>query len=45
MQGSTPEVEVFEVQPQELLSGLIEVIRETDRRIGYYETKKWLGSM
>ena len=43
MQGSTPEVEVFEVQPQELLSGLIEVIRETDRRIGYYEMKKMAG--
>ncbi|SIS42056.1 MAG: hypothetical protein C9355_06055 [Thalassolituus maritimus] len=43
MQGSIPEIEVFEVQPQELLSGLIEVIRETDRRIGYYEMKKMAG--
>lgn len=32
--------EVVEVQPRELLMGLAEVIRETQRSIGYYEVKK-----
>ncbi|WP_276679893.1 AHH domain-containing protein [Thalassolituus oleivorans] len=43
MKASTTEVEVVEVQPHELLNGLIEVIRETDRTIGYYEMKKMVG--
>lgn len=34
------EIDVYEVQPQELMFGLIEVIRETQERIGYYELKK-----
>ena len=33
------ETEVIEVQPQELLVGLAEVIRETQRKVGYYEVK------
>lgn len=32
--------EVIEVQPHELLMGLAEVIRETQRNIGYYEMKR-----
>lgn len=32
--------EVIEIQPHELLMGLAEVIRETQRNIGYYEMKK-----
>jgi len=34
------EVDVYEVQPHELMHGLIEVIRETEKQIGYYEMKK-----
>lgn len=34
------EANVYEVQPQELMVGLIEVIRETEKEIGYYEMKK-----
>lgn len=34
------EVDVYEVQPHELMAGLIEVIRETEKQIGYYEMKK-----
>ncbi|GLS27603.1 AHH domain-containing protein [Marinibactrum halimedae] len=33
-------VDVYEVQPHELVCGLIEVIRETEKQIGYYEMKK-----
>lgn len=36
-QGDT---EVYEVQPHEMLMGIAEVIRETQREIGYYEVKK-----
>ncbi len=32
--------EVFEVQPHELLMGLADVIRETQKSIGYFEVKK-----
>ena len=32
--------EVYEVQPHELMTGLIDVIRETQKEIGYYEMKK-----
>ncbi len=34
------DVEVYEVQPHELMIGLIEVIRETEKQIGYYEMKE-----
>lgn len=34
------EIDVYEVQPHELMVGLIEVIRETEKQIGYYEMKK-----
>ncbi len=37
------EVDVYEVQPQELMIGLIEIIRETNEQIGYYEMKKMTG--
>ena len=33
-------VDVYEVQPHELMQGLIEVIRETEKQIGYYEMKE-----
>ncbi len=33
-------IDVYEVQPHELMIGLIEVIRETEKKIGYYEMKK-----
>lgn len=38
------EVEVYEVQPHELMVGLIEVIRETETQIGYYEMKEMTSS-
>ncbi|VAW87565.1 hypothetical protein MNBD_GAMMA16-1419 [hydrothermal vent metagenome] len=38
--GSDLEAEVIEVQPHELMLGLIEVIRETDESIGYYKMKE-----
>jgi len=38
------EVDVYEVQPNELMMGLVEVIRETERQIGYYEMKEMVGS-
>lgn len=38
-QGDDNEVEVFEVQQHELMLGLVEVIKETQERIGYYEMK------
>ena len=34
------DVEVYEVQPHELMIGLIEVIRETQKQVGYYEMKE-----
>lgn len=34
------EVDVYEVQPHELMTGLIDVIRETQRQFGYYEMKE-----
>lgn len=37
-------VNVFEVQPHELMLGLVDVIRETQERIGYYEMKKMAGN-
>jgi len=33
-------VDTYEVQPHELMIGLIEVIRETEKQIGYYEMQK-----
>lgn len=32
-------IDVCEVQPHELMSGLIDIIRETQNKIGYYEMK------
>ena len=37
---SKSNVDVYEVQPHELMIGLIDVIRETEKQIGYYEMKK-----
>ena len=37
---SRSNVDVYEVQPHELMIGLIEIIRETERQIGYYEMKE-----
>jgi hypothetical protein len=34
------DVDVYEVQPHELMTGLIDVIRETQKQIGYYEMKE-----
>ena len=36
--------DVYEVQPEELMVGLIDVIRETQKNIGYYEMKEMVGS-
>lgn len=36
--------EVYEIQPHELMAGLIEVIRDAQRRIGYYEIKEMVGT-
>ncbi len=38
-QGGNKGIEVFEVQPHELMFGLVDVIRETEKKIGYYEMK------
>ncbi len=35
-----PLVDVYEVQPHELMRGLVEVIRETQKNIGYFEMKE-----
>ncbi|WP_444996671.1 hypothetical protein [Aliikangiella sp. IMCC44359] len=35
-----PLVDVYEVQPHELMVGLVEVIRETQKNIGYFEMKE-----
>lgn len=34
------DIDVYEVEPHELMAGLIEVIRETEKQIGYYEMKE-----
>jgi hypothetical protein len=33
------ETDVIEIQPHELLAGLVDVIRETESKIGYYDVK------
>ena len=38
------EVSVIEIEPQDLMRGLINVIRETDQKIGYHQTKKMAGT-
>ncbi len=42
--ASNSQVQVIEIQPQELMSGLIAVIRETNESIGYYKMKAMSGN-
>jgi len=44
MASKKDDVDVIEIEPRDLMKGLIDVIRETEQQIGYYEIKQMTGN-